>query len=131
MTKIKSKYLIFGALIIIIIAAIVAWLLLFKGQNSAQKIAVDQFVQCLKDKDAVLYGAFWCSHCKNQKKIFGSSADLLPYVECSTPDGNSQLTICQEKNIENYPTWIFADNARIESEMSFKQLSDKTDCPLP
>ncbi len=130
MTKIKSKYLIFGALIIII-AAIVTWLLLFKGQNFAQKTAVDQFAQCLKNKGAVLYGTFWCTHCKNQKKIFGSSADLLPYVECSTPDGQGQLQICQEKNIGGYPTWIFADNTRIESEMSFKQLSDKTGCPLP
>ena len=131
MTKIKSKYLIFGALIIIIITATVAWFLLFKGPKSTQQTAVDQFAQCLKHKGAVLYGAFWCSHCKNQKKIFGSSADLLPYVECSTPDGKNQLPICQEKTIESYPTWIFGDNSRVVDEMSFKQLSDKTGCPLP
>ncbi|MEK6827042.1 MAG: hypothetical protein AABX99_00990, partial [Nanoarchaeota archaeon] len=54
----------------------------------------DQFAQCLKDKGAVFYGAFWCSHCIAQKKLFGSSAKLLPYVECSTADASGQAQIC-------------------------------------
>jgi hypothetical protein len=30
----------------------------------------DLFAQCLKDKDAKFYGAFWCPHCQNQKAMF-------------------------------------------------------------
>ena len=34
-----------------------------------------------------MYGAFWCSHCHEQKEAFGSQAMKdFPYVECY-PDG--------------------------------------------
>ena len=46
---------------------------------------LDDFAQCLTDKEAVFYGAFWCPHCQAQKRMFGNSVKLLPYVECSTP----------------------------------------------
>ncbi len=90
----------------------------------------DDFAQCLKDKGAVFYGAFWCPHCQNQKKLFGSSQKLLPYVECSTPDGQNQTRICIDKKVESYPTWEFADGSRIKGEASLQTLSEKSSCPL-
>lgn len=92
---------------------------------------LDNFAQCLKDKNAIFYGAFWCPHCQNQKKLFGRSAKFLSYVECSTPDGRSQTTFCAEKNIEGYPTWEFNDQSRISGEATLEQLSEKTGCALP
>lgn len=92
---------------------------------------LDSFAQCLKDKGAVFYGAFWCPHCQNQKAMFGKSVTLLPYVECSTPDGKSQFPICKEKNIEGYPTWIFADGSRLTGEVALETLAEKTGCALP
>lgn len=63
--------------------------------------------QHLAKIDAKFYGASWCPHCKEQKKIFGASADRLPYVECSLqgPRG-PQAPICKTMNIQSYPTWI-------------------------
>ncbi len=77
-----------------------------------------------------IYGAFWCPHCQNQKKMFGSAADLLPYVECSTPDGKGQLTICKEKNIEGYPTWEFSDGTRLSGEVPLQTLAAKSGCEI-
>ena len=95
----------------------------------------DTFAQCLKDKGAVFYGAFWCPHCQAQKKLFGSSEKYLPYVECSTPDGSGQVKECADKKIEGYPTWILADGTRLQDEntagVSLATLSAKTSCPLP
>lgn len=91
----------------------------------------DQFAQCLSNKGTKFYGAFWCPHCQRQKALFGKSVSLLPYVECSTPDTKGLLPICQEKKIEGFPTWIFADNSRIAGEVELKKLSEKTSCPLP
>src|SRR5471030_2574861 len=76
----------------------------------------DVFAQCLKDKGATFYGAFWCPHCQAQKKEFGSSVKLLPYVECSTPDASGQTQICIDKGITSYPTWILADGTRIPDD---------------
>ncbi|MEK7541854.1 MAG: thioredoxin domain-containing protein [Patescibacteria group bacterium] len=104
-------------------------LLLVRYQS--QPGALDLFAQCLKEKGAIFYEAFWCPHCQNQKAMFGKSAKLLPYVECSTPDGKSQLQICKDKNIEGYPTWEFTDGSRESGEVSLGRLSEKTGCPLP
>ena len=41
----------------------------------------------LKAAGAQMYGAFWCSHCFEQKQAFGKGAMAdFPYVECY-PDG--------------------------------------------
>jgi len=91
----------------------------------------DEFATCLKDKGAVFYGAFWCSHCQAQKKMFGASAKLLPYVECSTADGRGQTQICIDRKVSTYPTWEFADESRLTGEVPLAQLAEKTSCQLP
>jgi thiol-disulfide isomerase/thioredoxin len=98
---------------------------------SATSSPVAAFAQCLKDSGAVFYGAFWCPHCKTQKALFGNAVSLLPYVECSTADGNAQTAQCIAKKIKGYPTWEFADGSRLDGEQSFAQLSEKTQCPVP
>ncbi|MFA5830555.1 MAG: thioredoxin domain-containing protein [Candidatus Paceibacterota bacterium] len=91
----------------------------------------DVFAQCLKDSEAVFYGAFWCSHCQEQKKAFGDSARLLPYVECSTADMKGQTQICKDKKITGYPTWIFKDGSKLSGLVEMNELSQKTGCALP
>ncbi len=115
--------------IIIVVAVILAGLLLWVNQPW-QTGQFDEFAKCLGEKGTVFYGAFWCPHCQNQKKMFGKSAKYLPYVECSTPDGSSQLADCKNKNIESYPTWEFTDGSRLTGQISLAQLSEKTGCQL-
>ena len=93
---------------------------------------LDSFAQCLGEKGAVFYGAFWCPHCQATKRMFGASARLLPYVECSTPDGQGQLPVCQEKGVQNYPTWTFAGTTTVlTGERTLAELSTITGCQLP
>ncbi len=92
---------------------------------------LDDFAICLKDKGAVFYGAFWCPHCQKTKALFGNSAKLLPYTECSTPDAQGQTQICKDKKVESYPTWEFADGTRLGGERTLKELAEKTGCVLP
>lgn len=116
--------------LVVIILAVVA-VVRGDGKKEASGPGVyDEFAMCLADKGATFYGAFWCPHCKAQKKLFGSSEKLLPYVECSTPDGNNQTQICIDNNIETYPTWEFADGSRLSGEIPLEQLSEKTGCPI-
>lgn len=103
----------------------------FLVRENSKPGKLDGFAQCLKDKGAVFYGAFWCPHCQNQKQMFGSSVKFLSYVECSTADGKSQLQACKAKNIEGYPTWEFIDESRLTGEIPLTQLSEKTSCELP
>ncbi|KAJ4777835.1 Thiol-disulfide oxidoreductase LTO1 [Rhynchospora pubera] len=62
---------------------------------------------------AKMYGAFWCSHCNEQKEMFGKEAvKILNYVECF-PDGagkgRTMAVDCAVVGIEGFPTWIIKD----------------------
>src|SRR3989338_925973 len=124
---------IFFSIIVLLVLGVIAAVILRSGSIGGPALPgrYDDFIFCLKDKGAVFYGAFWCSHCQAQKKLFGSSQKLLPYVECSTANGAGQLQICKDKNITGYPTWEFADQSRLNGEISLLQLAEKTSCQLP
>ncbi len=118
------------------VISLVVIILILVAVFSKEKVVgpgkLDTFAQCLTDKGATFYGAFWCPHCNSQKKLFGSSKTLLPYVECSLPNGSGQTQICIDKGITGYPTWEFADGTRpFSGEVSLEDLSAKTGCPLP
>jgi len=54
----------------------------------------------LQRMDARMYGAFWCSHCYDQKQAFGREAyGKIAYIECA-PDGvNSQAKLCRSRKV--------------------------------
>ena len=124
---------IFVSIIGLLLLGTIATAVVRSGGSSNVAVAgeLDSFATCLKDKGAVFYGAFWCPHCQAQKKMFGKSAKLMPYVECSTADANGQTQICIDKKISSYPTWEFADGSRLTGEIPLAQLAEKTSCVLP
>lgn len=123
----KTKTILISVLIALAIIAGIAYLV----YDANRPGPLDVFATCLKDKGATFYGAFWCPHCQNQKKMFGNSARLLPYVECSLPDGSGQNQACNDKQVQSYPTWEFADKSRETGEVALKTLAEKTGCVLP
>ena len=126
--KKETKFIFFIIIIIIIVGGVG----FFASRSQIEKdLKLDGFAQCIADSGARFYGTFWCSHCQNQKKMFGSSQKLLPYIECSTPDGEEQLQVCKDANIKGYPTWVFADESRLSGELSLEKLAEKTQCQLP
>jgi len=65
-----------------------------------------QLARSIVDLDGKFYGAFWCSHCFDQKAALGKeSMDIIPYIECSKDGKNSQSALCKEKELPGYPTW--------------------------
>ena len=89
-------------LIILAVLGGIIWLVMTPGTPGK----LDDFAKCLGDKGAIFYGAFWCPHCQAQKALFGKSAKLLPYIECSTPD-------------------------ILTGEIPLETLAEKTGCVLP
>ena len=114
---------------IIVAAVVVALILLQKASNKPNPL--DGFAACLGEKGATFYGAFWCPHCADQKKLFGTSSKLLPYIECSTPDSKGVTEVCVNAEIKSYPTWDFADGTRQTGVISLEGLAEKTSCALP
>jgi len=78
----------------------------------------------LADTGAKMYGAFWCSHCIEQKEYFGSGAEI-PYVECF-PDGWERGTpvakACDVAKVEGFPTWVI-NGKKLEGEQTLEELA--------
>ena len=94
---------------------------------------LDDFARCLGKKEAVMYGAFYCEHCKEQKDLFGDSAQYLPYVECVERGTRKVTEQCKTLGIRRTPTWIFEQSGeRVDGKvLSLQELSQKTGCKLP
>jgi uncharacterized membrane protein len=60
----------------------------------------------LKAEGAVMYSAYWCPHCHEQKELFGKeAANTLTIIECAPDGSNSQTALCREKNVQGFPSW--------------------------
>lgn len=117
-------------IILLIVAAGAAFFFAKKGLDTSPTGGYDSFAQCLTDSGATFYGAYWCGHCQNQKKVFGASWDLVNSVECSLPNRGGQTEACKDAGIQSYPTWEFGDGIRKMGSLSFEKLSEFSGCSL-
>ena len=82
--------------------------------TSTTRPGVMPLAEHLTAKGAVMYSAYWCPHCHEQKELFGKEASAkLKIVECA-PDGrNNQADLCRAKNIQGFPSWEI--NGKLDS----------------
>ena len=75
---------------------------------------------------AVMYSAYWCPHCHEQKKLFGKEAsDKLKVVECAADGQNNQADLCRSKGLQGFPSWEI--NGSIESGVaSLETLAERS-----
>lgn len=72
-------------------------------KSSPAKLALAEH---LTAQGAVIYTAYWCPHCHEQKELFGKQAtEKLTVVECAPDGANGQPKLCQQKGIDGFPTW--------------------------
>jgi len=84
----------------------------------------------LTEQGALFYGASWCPHCQEQKRLFGASASRLPYVECSPAGPNTpQSLTCRRAGVQSYPTWVIDGRAFAGQVLSLAQLAEATAFP--
>eukprot|EP00268_Persea_americana_P042474 TRINITY_DN4250_c0_g2_i3.p1 TRINITY_DN4250_c0_g2~~TRINITY_DN4250_c0_g2_i3.p1 ORF type:complete len:364 (-),score=78.52 TRINITY_DN4250_c0_g2_i3:336-1427(-) len=93
-------------------------------KSSPLAIALAKHLQLIGAK---MYGAFWCSHCLEQKQMFGQEASkILNYIECF-PDGagkgRKMAKMCEGTGIEGFPTWVIRDKV-LSGEQTFSELAE-------
>ena len=118
--KKSSRVLWIIAIIVLIIILVYA---LFKSKNS-EVWQYDAFAQCLTDSGVKMYGTEWCSHCKNQKKLFESSFEFINYIDC---DKNKET--CLIEGVQGYPTWKL-NGESYTGEQSLEALANISGCKL-
>ena len=88
-------------------------------QDDAYKVAL---AKELTAKGMVMYGAYWCPHCNEQKELFGDAVKYIDYVECDAKGANANPDECVAKGVSGYPTWIYQDQKH-EGKQSLDQLA--------
>jgi len=84
----------------------------------------------LTEEGVLFYGASWCPHCQEQKRLFGASAERLPYIECSPAGANTpQAPSCSRAGIQSYPTWVINGMTIAGEVLTLAQLADATAFP--
>lgn len=91
----------------------------------------DSFAKCLASKQAKMYGLYWCPHCADQKRMFGTSFHYVPYVECAIRGSKEMAPECKTAGVKLFPSWEFGTEPPKEGVMSLEELSQKSGCSLP
>ena len=74
-----------------------------ESASSPAKLALAEH---LTSKGAVVYTAYWCRHCHDQKELFGKEAvQALNVIECAADGQNNQAELCQSKGVQGFPSW--------------------------
>jgi len=140
----------FGVIIIVIVGGLFLFI-----KSRPEETNYYDFVDCLVEKGATMYGTESCLHCQNQKRILGRDAfkqNFAPaglYVECNKniPIGDAkdiisvdndfqftgettQLQMCVGIDIKGTPTWII-NGKRYLGEQNIEDLAEASGCPLP
>ena len=87
----------------------------------------------LREQGAVMYGAYWCPHCTEQKALFGDAAKDLPYVECDPKGVNARPDLCQKAGVKSFPTWVLGDKRRegVQTPQALADFSDFKESSKP
>ena len=114
--------------ILVLVAAVAIGLYALTRHRQSNRLNV--FAQCLGDKGAKMYGAYWCPHCADQKEILGKSYRFV-YVECGVPGSHAESEQCKALGVKVFPTWRFPDGKLTPGVFQVQELSDRTGCGLP
>ncbi|OIP71408.1 MAG: Vitamin K epoxide reductase [Oscillatoriales cyanobacterium CG2_30_44_21] len=113
-----------GALVAIVTLTGTLGVYASQGKLAAQSNSfAGRLAQHLTATNAKMYGAYWCSHCAEQKQIFGEAKSLIPYVECDAKGVNPQTQLCQQKGITGFPTWEI-DGKMLSGRRSLEELAE-------
>jgi hypothetical protein len=121
----KTKTALTYGLIVVLLAGA------YLGGRYHRNHKYDSFAKCLAARQTKMYGLSWCSHCADQKAMFGAAFHYVPYVECGIKETKEETPECKAAGLNLFPTWQFGIEPRKAGVLSLEALSDQTGCSLP
>lgn len=95
-------------------------------ENSPERVAMNEFVQCLADEDFVVYGSETCPACFRFAQQFGGYEVIDPiYVECSEEQEN-----CRENMQTDFVPEIQIAGNLYEGPNGIEELAGISGCKL-
>ena len=104
------------------VVAVVGGAAIFASYPGGAATYQGELARHLARNNAIMYGAYWCAHCQEQKARFGSAAREVPYVECDPKGVGARPDLCNAAGVRAYPTWIVGGQRR-EGVLSLEDLA--------
>ena len=104
------------------VATVLAAVVIFAGGPADATPYQIGLARHLTATHAVMYGAYWCPHCRAQKEMFASAASLLPYVECDPRGAHARPDLCRDAEVRSFPTWVIGSQ-RLEGVQTLEDLA--------
>lgn len=99
-----------------------------KGGTTTTTSKNTEIAKCLTEKGVKFYGAFWCPHCQDQKKLFGDDIKYITYIECDAKGENGKPAECEKAGVERYPSWYFPGQGIETGVKKPEELASKANC---
>jgi hypothetical protein len=119
--------------VLIVIGIIIAGALLLRYVYSRPG-KHDSLAQCVVDSGTKMYSAWWCTHCQEQKRMFGSSFKIIveggAHVECSPGGTQTFSDFCRNAGITSTPTWVFPDGSMQPGRLPIETIAEKSGCNI-
>jgi glutaredoxin len=77
----------------------------------------------MTENGITMYGTERCSHCQNQKALFGDAFANVSYVDC---DADRQA--CLDAGVRGFPTWIDSENNPYPGTQTLERLAAISGC---
>src|SRR3954471_20174402 len=122
MEKVRDNFRPLGVLALLMLSAVLVFM------PACQHKDYSTFAKCLASKQVTMYGLYWCEHCAEQKKMFGSAFQYVNYVECGVEGSRAEQPVCTQAGVKNFPTWKFPDGSLVEGTQPMEFLSGKSGC---
>lgn len=84
-----------------------------------------ELAQCLTDNEFVMYGTDRCSHCQNQKKMFGSDFQYVTFIDC-----DDEKMKCTQAGVTGYPTRVDKAGQAYPGTRQLEQLAQYAGCEI-
>lgn len=84
--------------------------------------------QCLTEKGVIMYGAYWCPHCQEQKQDFGDDVQFITYQECDDSGEDGDHKACLDAGVTSYPTWHFPGQGNLVGKSPIFVLAKLANC---
>jgi hypothetical protein len=105
-------------------------LLVLSGCGEVKDGKYAEIAKCLTEKGVKFYGAYWCSHCAEQKKLFGDDMRYVNYVECDPRGQNPKRDECVAAGVQSYPTWFFPGQELDVGTKDPVEIAKKANCDV-
>ncbi len=98
------------------------------GENNND---MSELVQCLQEKNVVVYGSYTCPACSQLVDDFGGSDVIKPiYVECTGIAGEEEANRCENEMQTRYVPEIQIDGELYEGSRSPQALAEEISCEI-